>query len=81
MAHGSPQFSKMQRKKNTLMSSPLGLLSCMCLSAGLSVGMSSAAQANPEDGVVASGAATIESLKTTRITQSTDRVVIDWRRF
>lgn len=62
------------------MTSPLGLLSCVCLSMGAATGV---AHANPEGGVVTRGSATIDTpdSKTTRITQSSNRVVIDWRKF
>ena len=44
--------------------------------------MGDAAHANPEDGVVAAGSATItEAGKKLDIHQSTDKVVIDWRAF
>ena len=55
-------------------------LSTTCLTAALLA--AGGAVANPTDGVVASGAATITSSGSTlNVVQSTDKAVIDWRGF
>ena len=57
------------------------LLSTTCLTAAL-LGVSAAASANPQDGVVAAGNASITSSgKKLDVMQSTDKAIIDWRGF
>ena len=57
------------------------LLSTSCLTAAL-IGVSAGAFANPQDGVVAAGNATINaSGKKLDVVQTTDKAVIDWRGF
>ncbi len=58
------------------------LLSSTCLGALLVAGVSSLALANPQDGVVTAGNASITTSGTNLdIHQSTDRAIIDWRSF